>query len=48
MIKKLWIACMAIAFVSTVNAQDVKLGVKLGEEKRETKKKCMWRSLDEG
>jgi len=30
MIKKLWIACIAIAFVGTVNAQDVKFGAKLG------------------
>jgi len=30
MIEKLWIACIAIAFAGTVNAQDVKLGVKLG------------------
>ncbi len=30
MIKKLWIACMAVAFAGTMNAQDVKFGVKLG------------------
>lgn len=30
MIKKLWIACIAIALAGTVNAQEVKLGVKLG------------------
>jgi len=30
MIKKLWIACFAIAFAGTINAQDVKFGVKLG------------------
>jgi hypothetical protein len=30
MIKKLWIACIAIAFAGTVNAQDVKLGAKIG------------------
>lgn len=30
MIKKLWIACIVIALSGTVNAQDVKLGVKLG------------------
>ncbi|MFY0629048.1 MAG: PorT family protein [Flavobacteriaceae bacterium] len=28
--KKVWIACIAIAFAAKVNAQDVKLGVKLG------------------
>jgi hypothetical protein len=30
MIKKLWIVCFAIAFANTVNAQDVKIGLKLG------------------
>jgi hypothetical protein len=30
MIKKLWIACIAIVFAGTMNAQDVKLGVKIG------------------
>ncbi|MGK0414056.1 MAG: hypothetical protein ACJA1B_002275 [Polaribacter sp.] len=30
MIKKIWIACVAIAFAGTVNAQDVKFGLKLG------------------
>ncbi|SDS34917.1 Outer membrane protein beta-barrel domain-containing protein [Polaribacter sp. KT25b] len=30
MIKKLWIACFAIVFASTINAQDVKIGFKLG------------------
>ena len=30
MIKKLWIACIAIAFAGTVNAQDVKIGLKFG------------------
>lgn len=30
MIKKLWIACIVIAFTGTVYAQDVKLGIKLG------------------
>lgn len=30
MIKKLWIVCIAITFVGTVNAQDVKIGLKFG------------------
>lgn len=30
MIKKLWIACIAIGFAGVLNAQDVKLGFKLG------------------
>jgi len=30
MIKKLWIAIIAVGFAGTVNAQDVKFGVKLG------------------
>ena len=30
MIKKLWIACFAVALIGKVNGQDVKLGVKIG------------------
>lgn len=30
MIKKLWIACFAIALIGKVNAQDVKFGLKIG------------------
>jgi len=30
MIKKLWIVCVAFAFAGTLNAQDVKIGLKLG------------------
>jgi hypothetical protein len=30
MIKKLWIACFAVALIGKVNGQDVKIGVKLG------------------